>query len=272
MSALRIFSYLPNPRVWKATIAARLAGLELEIRGAPPGDLKDWLWDFDARPLTPADRADTPLARAPRAGFSDTLYKTDPFLDAHPFGTVPAAFSPDGSVGIFESNSIMRAVGRLAGPGSTLYGGDAYEASRIDGFLDAALVFARDGQLYLFALNGKTVDADIHGRAAAAFAAYIGGIERALAPDRAYIVANHLSLADICFAAELCLFSNERTRHPLLRAKGLAPILGPNLLRDYPRAMAHFERLVRHPAFAPELAPYLAKIDAAAAKAEAGTG
>ena len=26
MSELRIFSYLPNPRIWKATIAARCAG------------------------------------------------------------------------------------------------------------------------------------------------------------------------------------------------------------------------------------------------------
>ncbi len=36
------------------------------------------------------------------------------FLIAHPFGSVPAAFSPDGAVGIFESNSIMRAVARDA--------------------------------------------------------------------------------------------------------------------------------------------------------------
>jgi len=34
MSDLRIFSYLPNPRIWKATIAARLTRVALEIRGA----------------------------------------------------------------------------------------------------------------------------------------------------------------------------------------------------------------------------------------------
>src|SRR6266851_2467649 len=33
MSELRIFSYLPNPRIWKATIAARLPGVEVEVRG-----------------------------------------------------------------------------------------------------------------------------------------------------------------------------------------------------------------------------------------------
>lgn len=31
MSDLRIFSYLPNPRLYKATIAARISGAEVEI-------------------------------------------------------------------------------------------------------------------------------------------------------------------------------------------------------------------------------------------------
>ena len=57
MSQLRIFSYLPNPRIWKATIAARLCGVEIEIRGAPPTELQSWLWDFDARPLSAADES-----------------------------------------------------------------------------------------------------------------------------------------------------------------------------------------------------------------------
>ena len=265
MTALRIVSYLPNPRIWKATIAARIAGLELEIRGARPDELKDWLWDFDARPLTATDRDDSTLARAPRAGFKDTLYKTDAFLDAHPFGTVPAAFSPDGAVGVFESNSIMRAVGRLAGPGSNLYGEGPYQASRIDSFLDAALVFARDGQLYLFALTDRTVDEQVHARATSAFSAFLGGIERALSPDRSFIVGEDVTLADICFACEMCLFSNERLRQAALRDKGLEPIFTPDLGETYPLAMEHFDRLARHPAFSPDIAPYLAKIDAAAA-------
>ncbi|MBT7759541.1 MAG: glutathione S-transferase, partial [Rhodospirillaceae bacterium] len=113
MADLRIFSYMPNPRIWKATIAARLCGVELDLRGAKPGQLADWLWDFDARPLTAEDRAKQgDLARQSRTGFSGQLFKTDAFLAAHPFGTVPAAFSPDGEVGIFESNSIARTVAR----------------------------------------------------------------------------------------------------------------------------------------------------------------
>ena len=81
------------------------------------------------------------------AGFSDVLYKTDDFLRAHPFGNVPAAFSPDGGVGIFESNSIMRAVARLGGPVSGIYGKDPHTTSRIDSHLDASLVFARASQI-----------------------------------------------------------------------------------------------------------------------------
>jgi hypothetical protein len=41
------------------------------------------------------------------------LFRTDAFLKARPFGTVPAAFSPDGRIGVFESNSIKRLVARL---------------------------------------------------------------------------------------------------------------------------------------------------------------
>ena len=114
MSQLRIFSYLPNPRIWKATIAARLCGVEVEVRGAPPTELQSWLWDFDARPLSRGRRIRARGREIGRTGFKGVkLRKTRAFLEAHPFGTVPAAFSPDGTIGIFESNSIMRAVARL---------------------------------------------------------------------------------------------------------------------------------------------------------------
>jgi glutathione S-transferase len=159
MTELRIFSYLPNPRIWKATIAARLCGVEIELRGSSPQELQDWLWDFDARPLSEVEpQAAEGAERIGRVGFTGgRLFKTDAFLRAHPFGTVPAAFSPDGQIGIFESNSIMRAVARLGHERFALYGHDPYEASRIDGFLDASLVFARDAQIYLFALREPTV-------------------------------------------------------------------------------------------------------------------
>ena len=113
MSDLRIFSYLPNPRIWKATIAGRLCGVDVEVRGSSPKELQSWLWDFDAHPLSGDELATSADSRTGKVGFSGTLHKTDAFMQAHPFGTVPAAFSPDGKVGIFESNSIMRTVARL---------------------------------------------------------------------------------------------------------------------------------------------------------------
>jgi glutathione S-transferase len=131
-----------EPAAREATIAARLCGVELEIRGATPRELAGWLWDFDAQPLADGESGDA-TARAARTGFGGTLHKTDAFLAAHPFGTVPAAFSPDGATGIFESNSILRAVARLGAANAKLYGDDPYAASRIDSFLDASLVFAR---------------------------------------------------------------------------------------------------------------------------------
>src|ERR1700756_522983 len=163
MVDLRIFSYLPNPRVWKATIAARLCGVEVEVRGASPGELSKWLWDFDARPISdvPPDVL-AAAQRTGRTGFADrTLYKTDAFLETQPFGTVPAAFSPDGRIGIFESNSIMRAVARLGQERFPIYGRSVYESSRIDGFLDASLTFARDGQIYLLALRDGPVSREL---------------------------------------------------------------------------------------------------------------
>ncbi|MEX2204984.1 MAG: glutathione S-transferase [Myxococcota bacterium] len=264
MTDLRIFSYLPNPRIWKATIAARLCGVEVEVRGAKPTELPGWLWDFDARPLSEAERASASDASTGRVGFGGALHKTAAFLDAHPFGTVPAAWSPDGRTGIFESNSIMRAVARLGEKRCPLYGADAYEASRVDGFLDASLVFARDAQLYLLALLDGTLSGEIHARAQEAFEIYAGGIDRALAPDRAFLVGANLTLADICFAAELCLFMNERGRRALLGAHALAPIVSADAEKRFARAFAHFARLRAHPAFAPELEPYLAKLEAGA--------
>src|SRR5271156_6418016 len=260
MSDLRIFSYLPNPRIWKATIAARLSGVDVEVRGSSPKELRSWLWDFDARPLSSSEPTSSD-ARTGKVGFSGTLHKTDAFMEAHPFGTVPAAFSADGKTGIFESNSIMRAVARLGESRFPLYGHDAYEASRIDSFLDASLVFARDSQIYLLSLVDGSVTPEIHTRMRDGFAVYLAGINQALSPDRAFLVGDNISLADICFVAELVLFFNERARPGVLISKGLEPILHARVDTEFPRAFAHFTRLRRHPAFAPDVEPYLKKIE-----------
>ena len=263
MAALRIFSYLPNPRVWKATIAARLCGVEVEVRGASAAELSHWLWDFDACPISevPSDVL-AGAASTGRIGFAQSrLYKTAAFFEAHPFGTVPAAFSPDGRTGIFESNSIMRAVARLGQERFPLYGRGAYESSRIDSFLDASLVFARDGQIYLLALRDGGISRDLYGRVQDSFHSYLSGIEQALTPDRSVLVGDNITLADICFVAELCLFHNERARRSKLAASGFSLLLGDDFATQYPRSMSHFRKLILHPAFLPDVGGYLEKIE-----------
>ena len=268
MIALRIFSYLPNPRIWKATITARLCDVEVEVRGASPSELSQWLWDFDARPIVDVPREMLANAeRIGRVGFADQkLYKTEAFLEAQPFGTVPTAFSPDGRIGIFESNSIMRAVARLGAARYPVYGTDVYETSRIDAFLDASLVFARDAQIYLLALSKDAISNELYSRMKVSFAGYLSGIEQALKPQHGFLVGNHLTLADICFVTELCLFHNERARSSVLATAGLAPLLDREFAEIYPRSASHFHRLLVHPAVQPDVAGYLEKIENAHAR------
>ena len=106
---LKIFSYLPNPRVWKAEIAAKIADIPVEVIGDKPAEIPNWLWDFEPKKLSDSDKEELKqFERTGKRGFSSALYKTDDFIKLIPFGTVPAAFSPDGKIGIFESNSILR--------------------------------------------------------------------------------------------------------------------------------------------------------------------
>ena len=271
MSDLRIFSYSAESAHLESD--DHCAPLRARRRGARgiAEELESWLWDFDARPLGAGDEGMASHVRIGRTGFKGVqLRKTEAFLEAHPFGTVPAAFSPDGKVGIFESNSILRAVGRLGERCVPLYGRDAYEASRIDSFLDATLVFARDTQTYLLALLGGGAIRENHARAREAPATYLAGISRALTPAREFLVGAGLSLADICFVAEIGLLWNERARSRALEAEGLRPILD-DVWNDatFSRSVAHFTRLREHPAFVPDVGPYLAKIDRAAAQSGA---
>jgi len=251
MSDIRIFSYLPNPRIWKSVIASRLNGVELDIRGDTPANLANWLWDFDARPLEEvSDSEKRASERDARTGFSGKLYKTDAFIAANPAGTVPCAFSPDGKTGIFESNSILRAVARLGESQYPLYGSTPYEASRIDSFLDISLVFARDSQIYLLAIGGKHVTPDLHAGAAKAFNGWMSAVEQALSAGN-YLVGDGITLADICLVCEFAMFVRERKFKNMLGEQGLAVISEMSL---YPNAQDLIDRLCQHPAFAPELA------------------
>ena len=272
-TVLKIFSYLPNPRVWKSLIAAKLLEVDVVVTGDKPAQLGNWLWDAQPRLLTDEEKtADNPAARQGRRGFKGALYKTDEFLQAHPFGTVPAGFSSDGQVGIFESNSILRSVVRAAPdkPGlPKLYGCDHYEASRIDSFLDANLVFAREAQVYLLGI--ESLSAEAYQRMVGAYEFYLDGIEAALtnaltnaeaasksSEDKAmvFLVGGTLSIADISFVCDFAQFLREGHAENSLHAQG-HELISAGGLQKYPLAFSHMLNLSARPEFAQITGSYL---------------
>jgi len=254
---LRIFSYIPNPRLAKAKIAGRLSGADIQVKGDSPRNLVHWLWDFDARELSECSEADLEgTARKGTVGFSGrTLFKTDDFLQAHPFGNVPAAFSGDGSVGIFESNAIMRAAARCGPHGNSLLGTGPLIQSRIDSFVDRSLVFSCTLQRYL--LGGKRLTPDLYGEMKTALHSYASGLSRAL-EDSLFLVNGRLTLADIAVVCELCQLTYESYLTERLEDLKLAPLV-PSLAES-PAIGSYMERLSRNPVFREEIGELLDKL------------
>ncbi|MEM6581504.1 MAG: glutathione S-transferase family protein [Pseudomonadota bacterium] len=257
MPDLRIFSYLPNPRLSKAVIAAHYSGANIEIVGDAPRELTQWLWDFDARKLTEADKPGLAhFARTGSLGFAGlTLYKSDAFLRAHPLGSVPAGFSGDGSVGIFESNAIMRAAARSGSKNHGLLGQGPLGESRVDAFLDRSLVFACDTQRYLLAADELTEH--LYNDMARSLVSYTTGLDSSLQYSE-FIVGDEITLADIAAVCELSLFTNEARMTEQLSAiskQALAPQLSScAALGEYLQRMAQID------SFHKELGEYLEKL------------
>lgn len=254
MADLRIFSYLPNPRVSKATIAARLSGATVEVIGARPPKLTEWLWDYEARPISDDEKHRlSHFERVGRRGFlNQRIYKSDSFLEHHPFGDVPAAFGRNGEVGVFESNSIMRAAARLGPNGAALYGrGDPLDASRIDGYLDKTLVFAGDVQRYLLSIPTAQDDSQLRAMADA-YSVFMDAIERSLS-KQPYLTGDELTLADIAFVCEICLLSNERAMAKKFKSQtdGVLDHIG-----DYPKTVSYLQAALQMPAFSEDLEYY----------------
>ena len=85
-------------------------------------------------------------------------------------------------------------------------------------------------------------------------------MEQALSPQRKMLVGDGISLADICFAAELALLMNEYGRAAQLNKHGLDRILHAGVRKDYPLVFDHFDRLMDHEHFRPDIKPYVGKL------------
>ena len=251
-SDIRIISYLPNPRVYKATIVARYSGAVIDVIGDQPPEMANWLWDYQAVKMTDTEKQTHARARrTAKTGFSGALYKTDAFLRANPFGDIPAAFAEDGTMGIFESNSIMR-LAALTGPKAPmLYGTSPAARARIDGFLDKTLLFADIIQKYILA--GDKLDAALHGTMAEAFRNYCAALEAALG-HHAHVSGDALSLSDVVLVCELALMSNEGRMTEQLAAAKLPAILPE--LKKYPTLHGHVTDLLGRAEFAEDLSGY----------------
>ena len=142
---------------------------------------------------------------------------------------MPAAFSPDGAIGVFESNSILRAVARAGSQDQGLYGRNGMDASRIDSFLDATLVFGREAQVYLLGVND--ISTELHQRMRGAFEFFLEGVERALG-NTEYLAGDELTIADIAFVCDFSQFMRERLMRDGLDAASL-PLVSEGAETDH---------------------------------------
>ena len=240
--------------MWKSIITAKIGGIDLEVVGDKPNNMPNWLWDFDAKPISEEDKQELKSFEIKsKRGFKGSLFKTDDFIEQHPFGTVPAGFVGEGRLGVFESNSILRAVARECKDKSLYGGSDLNFTSRIDSFLDANLVFSREFQVYLLELEDITTYT--YERTKAAYEFYLDGLEKALSLTR-FIAGDQLTIADISFVCEFAQFLREGHYLEQLETKNLA-LISENFQIDYPLTFQHFKTLCKQEEFLDVMGSYL---------------
>ena len=240
--------------MWKSIITAKIGGIDLEVVGDKPNNMPNWLWDFDAKPISEEDKQKLKSFEIKsKRGFKGSLYKTDDFIEQHPFGTVPAGFVGEGRLGVFESNSILRAVARECKDKSLYGGNDLNLTSRIDSFLDANLVFSREFQVYLLELEDITPYT--YKRTKAAYEFYLDGLEKALSLTR-FLAGDQLTIADISFVCEFAQFLREGHYLEQLETRNLA-LISENFQIDYPVTFQHFKTLCNQEEFLDVMGSYL---------------
>ena len=240
--------------MWKSIITAKIGGIDVEVIGDKPNNMPNWLWDFDAKPISEEEKTELKAFEIKsKRGFKGSLYKTNDFIEQHPFGTVPAGFIGEERVGVFESNSILRAVARECEDKSLYGGNDLNSTSRIDSFLDANLVFSREFQVYLLELEDITEYT--YERTKAAYEFYLDGLEKSLSHST-FIAGDQLTIADISFACEFAQFLREGHYADDLKEKGYT-LVSENFASDYPKTYHHLLKLSKVEEFSSVIGTYL---------------
>jgi len=158
-----LHTYPSNPRAFKALIAAKYAGITIDV---------------------PA--------------FEMPTTKTEAFLASFPAGQVPALAGPDGPV--FESNAIAKYVARK---GNVLYGATPYEASLIDSWVDWAAKIDTSVGIWLYPILGYLeFNAQATEAAKLEVAKLLTTLNNALL-TRTFLVGESITLADIILCCSL---------------------------------------------------------------------
>jgi elongation factor 1-gamma len=158
-----LHTYPGNPRAFKALVAAKYAGITIDV---------------------PA--------------FEMTVTKSESFLSKFPCGQVPALESPDGPV--WESNAIAKYIARKGG---VLYGSTPYEASVIDSWIDWSEKITTSVGVWLYPILGYLeFNAAATEAAKADLNKLLTTLNNYLL-TRTYLVGESITLADIVLSCML---------------------------------------------------------------------
>jgi glutathione S-transferase len=218
---------------FKATITARLGGVDLTVKGFALGEGKLYEWGLAMRRLADDE--------VPHGVYT---YKKDPaFVKATGgYGTIPALLAKDGSAGCCESNAIARTIAR-ASKNRPMYGRTTWEQAQVDMFLDKCLVFERDvGPWIDFALFGESGGFHLDDRAVARLRdvalKWLRAVDGHL-EGRGWLVGDDVTVADVALGCQLLV--------------PWCAMLDDEIKSAVPHLAAHLAKLWAMPEFAADL-------------------
>jgi len=125
-----------------------------------------------------------------------------------------------------------------------------------------SLAFARDAQIYLLALmSGRIAPVDPTRRARDGFASYAGGIDRALSPDREFLVGSDVTLRGHLLRRRNESLLQRKARVDVRRTHDLDPILHAKIDAESRGLCVSRATAASIRPSLPRSTPYLAKLE-----------